>query len=210
MARTGLLVITNLSRILNSLTAVKKYVSKTLYIQLYTGADQKTRQLLNQTQPTSRYCKYAVDIYSASLNTCTELDVIFITGNLRENLQSQQIPYEIKPVDVVLFDNGISNDETTQFMNRFKTRNIIEFSKDDFDDDATESLATEPNTKDNLLEGDTVVLGGTFDRLHCGHKILLTEAVLRAKKRVVVGVTDINMIKSINFEFKFFEKNQFT
>lgn len=39
-----------------------------------------------------------------------------------------------------------------------------------------------------------VVLGGTFDRIHVGHKILLSEAVLRAKKRVVVGVTDQDMI----------------
>jgi bifunctional ADP-heptose synthase (sugar kinase/adenylyltransferase) len=41
---------------------------------------------------------------------------------------------------------------------------------------------------------NTVVLGGTFDRLHVGHKILLSEAALRAKKRLVVGVTDVNMI----------------
>lgn len=42
----------------------------------------------------------------------------------------------------------------------------------------------------------SVVLGGTFDRLHVGHKILLSEAALRARKRLVVGVTDVNMITS--------------
>lgn len=41
---------------------------------------------------------------------------------------------------------------------------------------------------------NSVVLGGTFDRLHVGHKILLSEAALRAQKRLVVGVTDVNMI----------------
>lgn len=40
------------------------------------------------------------------------------------------------------------------------------------------------------------MVGGTFDRLHIGHKLLLTEAVRLAKKRVVVGVTDVNMVKS--------------
>lgn len=44
-----------------------------------------------------------------------------------------------------------------------------------------------------------VVLGGTFDRIHVGHKILMSEACLRSNKRVVVGVTDVNMIKSKNF-----------
>lgn len=41
-----------------------------------------------------------------------------------------------------------------------------------------------------------VVLGGTFDRLHVGHKILLTEAVLRCQNKLTVGVTDESMIKS--------------
>lgn len=42
---------------------------------------------------------------------------------------------------------------------------------------------------------DFVALGGTFDRLHTGHKILLSQGVLRANKHLTVGVTDVNMIK---------------
>jgi len=34
-----------------------------------------------------------------------------------------------------------------------------------------------------------VVLGGTFDRLHAGHKVLLSSALLRCTERVTVGVT---------------------
>lgn len=48
---------------------------------------------------------------------------------------------------------------------------------------------------------DYVALGGTFDRLHTGHKILLSQGVLRANKHLTVGVTDVNMIKCNNFYF---------
>ena len=34
-----------------------------------------------------------------------------------------------------------------------------------------------------------MVLGGTFDRLHPGHKILLSTALLRCDTRLTVGVT---------------------
>lgn len=40
-----------------------------------------------------------------------------------------------------------------------------------------------------------VAVGGTFDRLHNGHKILLSQAALRASKHLTVGVTDVNMIQ---------------
>lgn len=51
---------------------------------------------------------------------------------------------------------------------------------------------------DDVIYKD-VVLGGTFDRIHIGHKILLSEAALRAKDRIVVGITDANMLKGLNF-----------
>ena len=41
-----------------------------------------------------------------------------------------------------------------------------------------------------------VVLGGTFDRLHAGHKILLNEACMLAKKSLTNGVTKEVMHKS--------------
>lgn len=202
MARTGLLVVTNLSRISRSLTVVKKYVSKTLYVQLYTGETKWA----NAMRPVSSFSKHAAQIYSTSLRTCDKLDVIVIVGNLRDNPQWQRTNSVTRPVDVLLFDQGFSGDETSQFMSRYNTKNVIEFSKSDFDGNANESETENEHQSQmdeenvSTLEADSVILGGTFDRLHSGHKLLLTEAVLRARKRVVVGVTDSDMIRC-KFQF---------
>ena len=40
-----------------------------------------------------------------------------------------------------------------------------------------------------MKDYDHVVMGGTMDRPHVGHKILLTEGCLRANKSLTVGVT---------------------
>lgn len=41
-----------------------------------------------------------------------------------------------------------------------------------------------------------VCIGGTFDGIHAGHKLLFNEATKLCKERLVVGVTDTSMIKS--------------
>lgn len=220
MARTGLLVVTNLSKIVNCLSAVKKYVSNTLYIQLYTGpgaggvigagtvassagTSAAATSFVSALRPLQRNCKYAIDIYSASLRLCDQLDVIVIVGNLRDTAKWHTLPVSVKqPVDVLLFDTGISNDETTKFMNHYNTKNVIEFTSTDLDAASTgiELPTAQAEAADagdcDTIAGDAVILGGTFDRLHVGHKLMLTEAVLRANKSVTVGVTDVNLVKS--------------
>ena len=37
---------------------------------------------------------------------------------------------------------------------------------------------------------DNMCMGGTFDRIHAGHKLLLTMAALCTNRRLVIGVTD--------------------
>lgn len=212
MARTGLLVVTNLSKIANSLNAVKKYVSKTLYIHLYTGGSE-SHKLASALKPATIFSKHVAQIYSTSLHTCQQLDVIVIVGNLKDAAHIHKASNITKPVDILLFDNCFPGDETSQFMSRYQTNNVIEFSKSDLEQTTTAAAANSQGScsQDSKeinyfvldpgvdpLVGDTVVLGGTFDRLHCGHKLLLTEAVLRARKKMVVGVTDKNMVKCEN------------
>ena len=43
---------------------------------------------------------------------------------------------------------------------------------------------------------DHVVLGGTFDHIHMGHRLLLTESLLLSRQRLVVGVADGHLLES--------------
>ncbi|KAI7861566.1 hypothetical protein BDF14DRAFT_1887035 [Spinellus fusiger] len=45
-----------------------------------------------------------------------------------------------------------------------------------------------------------VALGGTFDHLHAGHKILLTMAALMTESSLVVGVTDDSMLSKKQYK----------
>ncbi|XP_038045182.1 bifunctional coenzyme A synthase-like [Patiria miniata] len=44
----------------------------------------------------------------------------------------------------------------------------------------------------------SIVLGGTLDGIHAGHKILLSESAMRAEEKITVGVTDISMLQRKN------------
>lgn len=59
--------------------------------------------------------------------------------------------------------------------------------------DPCQAVTTSDGTNKNKVY-EQVCLGGTFDRLHNGHKILLNEAVLRCSRKLTVGVTDTNML----------------
>lgn len=47
---------------------------------------------------------------------------------------------------------------------------------------------------------EVVALGGTFDHLHAGHKILLTMAAWLAQKRLLVGITDDALLTNKKFK----------
>ena len=60
------------------------------------------------------------------------------------------------------------------------------------DDDDSNNESKDRGHKGTLY--NHVVLGGTFDRLHVGHKVLLSTAVLRCDTRLTVGVTSSKLL----------------
>ncbi|KAK9895896.1 Nucleotidylyl transferase [Cystobasidium minutum MCA 4210] len=58
---------------------------------------------------------------------------------------------------------------------------------------------TSSNGADEAREDDhlgTIALGGTFDHLHAGHKVLLSMACWLARRRVIVGISDDVLLKN--------------
>ncbi|KAJ8731258.1 hypothetical protein PYW07_004422 [Mythimna separata] len=95
------------------------------------------------------------------------------------------------PIDMILYDSELAKDIDT-------LKNSVTHVQSGCKMQSIE--CTECTSSDAPLEKirtyENVALGGTFDRLHNGHKILLSQAALRATKLVTVGVTDVNMIQS--------------
>lgn len=189
MARTGLLVVTSLSKIAISLSAARKHVLGTLYVQLYSP--------FLQTRPTPTFSKAITAIYVSSMRWCRDIDVRIIVGNLKPNNTKKFN----KSIDVLLFDNCFPTEDAAKVSNSYASASVVNLPAEDattsdevpapivkFDFDDTGS-------QEECSVYDNVVLGGTFDRLHVGHKILLTEAIIRARKRLVVGVTDESIVK---------------
>lgn len=192
MARTGLLVVTSLSKIAISLVAARKHVLGTLYVQLYSP--------FLQTHQTPTFSKAITAIYASSMRWCRDVDVRIIVGNLKPN----NIKKFSKSIDVLLFDNCFPTEDAAKVSNSYSSASVVKLPADDVTTTSTSDDVPAPIVKfdfddtgsqEDITVYDNVVLGGTFDRLHTGHKILLTEAIIRARKRLVVGVTDESIVK---------------
>lgn len=179
MAETGLLVVSRFKDIASSLLSIKNHVKGVLYVHLNNQEKKSPPQ----------WHRIISNIYKSSLTKCSNVEVRVLVSPLKQNSGLQLE----KPIQIVLFDCKVAGLQD-------KVKSI--YRKDVINKYLSDSCETsDSETKSDFEENDiemydNVVLGGTFDRIHVGHKILLTEAVLRARKRLVVGVTAGSMVES--------------
>lgn len=121
---------------------------------------------------------------------CQNLDVrVLLSGIKYTTLNKIETQ---RAIDLVIFDKKFKQDEIEKFLNnrvanKSETCGIV----------TLEGNGEQPMTPvevNNETICNHVVLGGTFDRLHLAHKLLLSEAALRSKAKVTVGVTEGNML----------------
>ncbi|XP_076658129.1 bifunctional Phosphopantetheine adenylyltransferase - Dephospho-CoA kinase [Halictus rubicundus] len=195
MANTGLLVLTNPSKVKKLLPIIKKHVLKTLYIQYFPEKNifkSGKYTVTNSSQQLTHCARTISNIYIDTSTISSLLDIrVLLTSMKNSNLS---IINTKKPVEIVIFDHNYSKTEADTFIqdclaNASMSCNFISWNDDQKPENTDAKVCVE--------EGKTyknVVLGGTFDRIHNGHKIFLSEAVLHCTEKLTVGVTSASML----------------
>lgn len=118
---------------------------------------------------------------------------VLLSGLKHKNLEYIQTS---RPIDLIIFDKQHPENDIDNFI-KHRVKNIAEGYKVI----TTDTAPIEEPVYDPCGDGSVYkhsVLGGTFDRLHVAHKLLLTEAALRASNKITVGITDENMLECIS------------
>ncbi|VDP90087.1 unnamed protein product [Echinostoma caproni] len=181
----------------SGLLIVSNLVQKHRLTSLFQFAKTLVRQKLFVTVPHAsaslNYWKTAVSVcYTTASEACPLLDVRLL------------LPFPTTNPDPLQFDVVLTQSSDTQFARTLATRlnpsykNGIMLAVD-------ESMAASDPANTNSMTSDLrvisvqgtyshVCLGGTFDRLHNGHKILLSVGALLSSEQLLVGITSCAML----------------
>lgn len=217
MFESGLLILTRPIPVLRRniqhiLSQAAKIISNTLYVHIQpTQApkpDTKPEPVFTNLQsvpPNKGLQRLMTDIYSSSAVVCGNIDIYVLQGNMT-NIGNESFRYNLRSkLDVVLMDNPEQLDINEKFLSKF-VRSTFQASTENIKYQCICDISS-VGTEDSDLSSESagiqtyrrVVLGGTFDRLHLGHKILLGEGCLFAEENLTVGVTtgEMNLKKSL-------------
>ena len=220
--QTALLLITNpiRSRIPSILSAVIPYVERNLYVIFQNPNLQSSSEKSFDREQEKQQIRPMLHAVYKHLTATKYPSVDVLLHNVDSTIKSTN-PIRLPRICEVVFADcssspGLYNycrDHFYQLDQNFELRTIDE--KDTKNDQSADNLPTYDNdlfaTKSTsqynrgVLGGKSKYVGktcyillilGTFDRLHNGHKLLLAESALLSDERIVVGVTDGVMIQN--------------
>ncbi|XP_029429876.1 bifunctional coenzyme A synthase isoform X2 [Rhinatrema bivittatum] len=215
--RSGVLVLTSplsaLSRqIVPILTSASRIVEDTLYVHLQPGLC-----LSGPAQPKPTYIPATKEVYNlvtklySSANTCSHLDVRVLLTNIRNRSKSPQSPCSVQnlshPPEVVLTDfhtsDGGQYNPVKQRLERYATScyscrpNLMSvLLYPDYEVADESEISEDPSASQALESYSDAVVGGTFDGLHNAHKILLSASCLLTESRLLIGLSDGDLLES--------------
>ncbi|CAG9860581.1 unnamed protein product [Phyllotreta striolata] len=193
LVKTGLLICSNPKQIGHLLGSINKEVKNTLYVQFLSNLEDPLGNFCpNIYNSWSKFSPTIFTTYSQAATDSINLDIRVLLSGLKYEIAKIQTR---KPIDLIIFDKPYSNCQIESFINTklqnvAKEYNVLTLNSVECNDQEIEPYST------NDKKYNHCVLGGTFDRLHVAHKLLLSEAALRAAKKVTVGVTEEVMLDS--------------
>eukprot|EP00088_Acartia_fossae_P044282 TRINITY_DN4696_c0_g1_i2.p1 TRINITY_DN4696_c0_g1~~TRINITY_DN4696_c0_g1_i2.p1 ORF type:complete len:485 (-),score=66.35 TRINITY_DN4696_c0_g1_i2:180-1634(-) len=124
----------------------------------------------------------------------SEKVVIAFKPSIQSQLSNSNVGGWSKVCNQLYASLGSKYDVTVQFVrnHQLKESECLDLEKANQDQDTNEKTEHTSLSTDRLY--DHVCMGGTFDRLHTGHKILLSTALIRTKESLTVGVTGQNLL----------------
>lgn len=190
------------------LRAANQTISNTLYISIEPNllSPNSGRERRNAAKELIRVLP---QIYAEANRSAPYLDVRVLhhpsyhkTYNQKTNLDRC---FQFIPQVVLINGNNFREDIVRKYLINEFNLNVQKIQT--IPENPNQDLAAEttPNQKDDQNDDQTggqhrvygnVCLGGTFDELHNGHKVLLSWAQLRCNNRVTIGVTDQSMIRN--------------
>lgn len=181
MFRCGALVIKSFNQLIPSITEAAKLIQNVLYVPLLSDGNLATvsdniTQLYLHVSKINPELDVRV-ILPRPETTPTDVTPLKPLSNTIEALLSP-----LKPQDI----EGLP--QLACIRNRSKTETKFELIT--LNNKWAESTNATPPTGPVLNTYTDIAMGGTFDRIHQGHRLLLTQAALVATRRVLVGVAN--------------------
>ncbi|XP_002131624.2 bifunctional coenzyme A synthase [Ciona intestinalis] len=222
MHRSGILVLTNHVSALSYgdtvkriVAGVKKIVDSTLYVhventcnvsQIKTSSFEFSLKSHPNTSNTPR--SFSSDIfpfiskfYEEAASQCEDLDVNILLHNIGQHSGRRKTLQ--RPIQCIITDHAENSNIESEIIRKF-VLGQYELNEDNKSGSTIpifgikEHSFVQNNVKpqSTIVTGEgNVVIGGTFDIIHSGHKVLLSEAALLANKRLLIGVTDGKMLE---------------
>ncbi|KAG5451354.1 Bifunctional coenzyme A synthase [Clonorchis sinensis] len=143
--------------------------------------------------------KFGIDFWKLAVSLCyTTASEICPSLDVRLVLPATNLKDHLIKFDVVLTHDQFREQalQYARILNPHFNNNVLTTSVENNPENKTSEFLEAEKGARIFDSHDHVCLGGTFDRLHNGHKILLSTGALLTKRSMLVGITSDRMLKN--------------